>query len=242
MVSGIKTSDKYQDFLSGVKSVSGFGISTLMFGLMFGIAGTSAGLSKVETFVMSALVFSASAQFASLEVWHHPGALATILLASALISARHCLLGLTLVHHIRGHSIWSRLFAMGALTDPNAIATIRLSHIQDTTTDRLAFFLGGAAILYVAWLVGTLFGMIFTELFNDDQIEALRFSGILVMITMMVLFAKGNPNSATPWIASGIAAFVLSYLGIHPHWVMPLSVSIGVVVFIIARRFSETTR
>ena len=239
-----------------------------MFGVMFAIAATSAGLTPLETIAMSALVFTASAQFASLEIWNHPGALGTILVASALISSRHVLLALALVNHIKERSVWERILSMWMLTDPNAITTIRLSRqgeagavsdpisnaakdqtgLEDSpasqpevsdprpsppAVNRLVYFLGGGAILYVAWMVGTALGLTFTNAFSNDQMQALRFSGVLVLATMMVLFVRGNTASAVPWIGSGLAAAALTWLGVHAHLIMPLSVVAGLVVFLL---------
>ncbi len=216
----------------GASALSGFAISTLMFGLMFGIAATSAGLSRLEALTMSALVFSGSVQFASLEVWNHPAPLVTILISSILISSRNILLGLVLIGQFPGRDGFWRILSMSFLTDPNAITTLKLAQSNDTHTNRIAYMLGGGFILHISWMVGTFCGLTFTDLFGHSQIQAMRFSGVLVMSTlMMVLFAKGNTKNAFPWIVSGLCAAILTIFQVHSYLIMPSCVLAGVLAF-----------
>jgi len=216
-----------QSFVCGAQSVAGFSVSTLLFGAMFGIAATGVGLTQFEALLMSGLVFTASAQFAGLELWQHPLPLSAIMISTVLISCRHVLLGLALVPHIRQGSALTRLSVMTMLTDPGAIMTIKLGRANDRVIDRIGYFIGAGMILYLSWMVGTFIGLTFTNLFSADQLAALRFSGILVMATMMVLFAKGEESQSLPWIISAVCAAVFSSVGLHPYLIMPVSVVIG---------------
>ena len=62
----------YQSLLLCIRSSGDYFISTFMFGVMFGIAATSAGISHWYALLMSATVFTASGQFAALEFWQSP--------------------------------------------------------------------------------------------------------------------------------------------------------------------------
>lgn len=204
-----------------------------MFGLMFGIAATSTGLSRSEALLMSAFVFSGSVQFASLEVWNHTVPMTTILISSALISSRNILLGLALIGQIPGRDNFFRVLSMSFLTDPNAIATLKLAQSGDTKTNLIAYMLGGGFILHVSWMVGTFCGLVFTDFFDNDQIKAMGFSGVLVMSTLMVLFAKGNTENAFPWIVSGVCAGALTIYGAHAYLIMPVCVVAGVAAYLL---------
>ena len=219
-----------------------------MFGLMFGIASTSAGLTATETLVMSATVFSGSVQFAGLEVWHHPAPLFTILISSALISSRNILLGLALAGRFPGRNGFWRILSMSFLTDPNAITTLKLAQSQQSSShssdsvNLIAYMLGGGFILHISWMAGTFAGLTFTDVFGNDQIQALRFSGVLVMSTLMVLFAKGNTDSASAWVVSGGCAAIMTMLEVQHYLIMPLSVTSGVVAYFLKHRIKHRRR
>ncbi len=99
----------YQSLLLGIRSSADYFISTFMFGVMFGIAASAAGLSQWQALLMSATAFTASGQFAALEFWQSPLPYGTIALSVALISSRNILLGMAMTHHFGGHSLKRRI-------------------------------------------------------------------------------------------------------------------------------------
>ena len=122
---------------------------------------------------------------------------------------------------------------MAFLTDPNAITTLKVAQSGGGEINLIAYMLGGGVILHISWMVGTICGLWFTDFFGNDQIQAMRFSGVLVMTTLMVLFARGNAKNAFPWIVSGAVAFILTLLEVNEFLVMPLCVVAGVMAFLV---------
>ena len=116
----------YQSLLLGIRSSADYFISTFMFGVMFGIAATSAGISHWYALLMSATAFTASGQFAALEFWQSPLPYGTIALSVALVSSRNILLGMAMTHHFDGHSLKRRIAWLFMLNDPGVVTTYRL--------------------------------------------------------------------------------------------------------------------
>ena len=80
----------------------------LPIGLLFGALAAGKGLSPLEVFLMSALVFAGGAQFAAVELWATPAPIAALVFSTLLINARHVLMGASLVPKLDGFSRWQK--------------------------------------------------------------------------------------------------------------------------------------
>ncbi len=222
----------YKSLLLGIRSSTAYFISTFLFGVMFGIAASSAGVSHWQSMLMSASVFSASAQFASLEFWQSPLPLGTIALSVLLVSSRNILLGMSMAHHFDGHSLPRRIIWLFILNDPGVVTSFK----QDASVDRLGYITGYGIALMISWLSSSWLGLTIAAWFANTDLSSLDFAGPLVMATMMMLFAKGSKSDPTPWIISGIAALILVEINTPNYLILILSVVIGVVAAV-ARRW-----
>ncbi len=225
----------YHSLILGIRSSGAYFISTFLFGVMFGIAAASAGIEQWQAMLMSASVFSASAQFASLEFWQSPLPLGTIALSVALVSSRNILLGMSMTHHFDGHSLPRRIVWLFILNDPGVVTSFK----QDKQVDRLGYVTGYGIALMLSWLSSSWLGLTMADLFADTNLSSLDFAGPLVMATMMMLFAKGSKSDPTPWIVSGVAALILFETGTPNYLILILSVVIGVMAAIVRRQLKH---
>ena len=92
----------------GIRLSGDYFVSTFIFGIMFGITASAAGLEQWQAMLMSLTSFTASGQFAALEFWQAPLPYATIALSVLLVSTRNLLLGMAMTHHFDGHSLRRR--------------------------------------------------------------------------------------------------------------------------------------
>ncbi len=222
----------YQSLLLGIRSSADYFISTFMFGVMFGIAATAAGISHWQALLMSASVFTASGQFAALEFWHSPLPYGTIALSVALVSSRNILLGMAMTHHFDGHSLKRRVVWLFLLNDPGVVTTYRL----ERHVDRLGYITGYGISMMTSWLLSTWLGLSVADVFATLDLGSIDFAGPLVMATMMMLFIKGSKTRSTPWIISGIVALILFELEAANYLILLLSVTAGVIAAIIQER------
>ncbi len=222
----------YQSLLLGIRSSADYFISTFMFGVMFGIATTSAGISHWHALLMSASVFTASGQFAALEFWQSPLPYGTIALSVALVSSRNILLGMAMTHHFDGHSLKRRIVWLFLLNDPGVVTTYRL----EKNVDRLGYVTGYGISMMTSWLLSTWLGLSVAGVFATLDLGSIDFAGPLVIATMMMLFIKGSKTKATPWAVSGIVALMLYELDAANYLVLLLSVVAGVMAAVIQER------
>ena len=222
----------YQSLLLGFRSSGDYFISTFLFGVMFGITASAAGLENWQALLMSTTSFTASGQFAALEFWQSPLPYGTIALSVALVSSRNLLLGMAMAHHFDGHSIKRRIAWLFLLNDPGVVTSYRV----DKDVDRLGYITGYGVSMMVSWLTSTLLGLSVADLFVNFDLGSVKFAGPLVIATMMMLFAKGAKTKATPWIVSGISALILHELGTVNYLVLLISVATGVAAAVIQER------
>ena len=222
----------YQSLLLGIRSSGDYFISTFMFGVMFGIAASAAGLSQWQALLMSASSFTASGQFAALEFWQSPLPYGTIALSVALVSSRNILLGMAMTHRFDGHSLKRRIVWLFLLNDPGVVTSYRL----EQNVDRLGYITGYGMAIMASWLSSTWLGLSVADIFTTLDLGAIDFAGPLVIATMMMLFIKGSKTRSTPWIVSSITALILFELETVNYLVLLLSVTAGVTAAVIQER------
>ena len=80
-------------------------IPTALIGASFGVAATTSGWGTVAPIVMSAIVFSGAAQFASLAVLSAGGSVITAIVAATLVASRFLAIGVALGPSMRGGKV-----------------------------------------------------------------------------------------------------------------------------------------
>jgi predicted branched-subunit amino acid permease len=221
-----------QSLLHGIRTSGDYFLSTFIFGIMFGITASAAGIDSWQALLMSASVFTASGQFAALEFWQAPLPFATIALSVFLVSTRNILLGMAMTYHFDGHSLGRRIVWLFLLNDPGVVNSFR----QDPRVDRLGYVTGYGISMMTAWLCSSFIGLSGARLFATLNLGAVDFAGPLVMTTMMMLFFKASKAPPTPWIASGIVALILFEIGTPDYAILLGSVLAGMVLAIVRQR------
>ena len=222
----------YQSLLLGIRSSGDYFLSTFMFGVMFGIAASAAGISHWYAILMSASVFTASGQFAALEFWQSPLPYGTIALSVALVSSRNILLGMAMTHQFDGHSLKRRIAWLFLLNDPGVVTSYQV----EANVDRLGYITGYGISMMTSWLMSTWLGLSVAGVFVTLDLGSIDFAGPLVIATMMMLFIKGSKTRSTPWIISGIVALLLTELEAANYLILLLSVTTGVIAAFIQER------
>ena len=218
----------WHSVLHGIRTSADYFLSTFMFGVMFGIAASAAGIENWHVMLMSTSVFTASGQFAALEFWQAPLPLGTIALSVFLVSTRNLLLGMAMTHHFDGHSLRRRIVWLFMLNDPGVVNSFRM----DAKVDRLGYVTGYGLSMMTSWLCSTFLGLSVANLFASLDLGAVDFAGPLVLATRMMLFFKNSKSRPTPWVVSGIVALLLFELDSADYLILLGSVLSGMTIAI----------
>jgi predicted branched-subunit amino acid permease len=195
-------------FLAGWRDSRSLGLVAGLFGLLFGVAAVAADMAPATAVLLSATVLAGSAQFAALALWDAPIPLSVLAVTTALVGARHVLMGITLAPIARPAPRWQRWAGAAILTDFNWAITVT----APPERRRFAYFLGSGLWLYVLWNVGTLAGVLVPDLLDAEVRTAAAGAGTLVLAGLAtVLVAGAGRGALAPVVAAVAVVAVVTY-------------------------------
>ena len=135
----------------------GIAVSAAGFGLVYGLAARTAGLSIIEVTAMSTLVFSGGAQFAALAYIAAGAPWAAVVLLTAFINSRHLLYGAAMAPYLAKTSLGPRAAMAHVLNDETF--AISLSHFRRIgRADIPGYWLGALGGTVVPWIGASIVG------------------------------------------------------------------------------------
>jgi predicted branched-subunit amino acid permease len=204
----------------GFRKATPLAISSGLFGILYGAACASLGISPGWAALSCILVFSGAVQFAVLGMLGDPFSVSTIAVSSLLICNRLFLMGASIADHLRDRGWLARLLSMFVLTDGAWAATTA----ERSAVDRFSFFVSAGLWILALWVSGTVSGGLIAGRLEPDLIVALRFAGILFLTLLLLMVVKSTAMGHWPWIAAASTSLLGSrYLP------MPLAFLTGVL-------------
>jgi predicted branched-subunit amino acid permease len=167
---------------------------------------------------MCGLVFSGTVQFVALGLWAAPLPVATLLIATFLLSLRLVLMGATLRRVLAGLTMGRALVAALFVTDENwALTMSEAAKGSDRPTGRRAslagFFMGVSFLLYGTWLAAGLAGHLLGGAAGDPKRLGLDFAFPAMFLALSIGVGRRHPNVLV-WLASAaIAILAERFLG-----------------------------
>jgi 4-azaleucine resistance transporter AzlC len=138
----------------GLRAVLPIIVTVPLFAISFGVVARAAGLGVAAPIVMSATTFAGSAQFAAVAILEDGGGVAAAIVAALLLNARYAAIGISVTPLFRG-SAARRLAESQLIVDESWALSAR----GDGSFDR-RILLGAGLALYVAWVLGTIAGVL----------------------------------------------------------------------------------
>ena len=133
-----------------------------MFGVSFGVLSVSSGgIGAVQAVVMSASTFAGSAQFAAVSIVAAGGQPITAIAAALLLNARYVPIGVSIARFLPGGRV--RRFVLAQLVVDESWA---LAAKGDGRFDSHRL-IGAGVVLWLAWVAGTVIGVIGGEALGD---------------------------------------------------------------------------
>lgn len=183
------------------------------FGVGFGAAAVTAGLTPPAALAMSGLVFAGASQYAALELWGPTIPWMALVLTTLAVNARHLVLGATLRPWLANVPPVQRYAALALLSDANWAATAAAARRGERDAGHLV---GGGLVLWATWAAGTTLGA-----FGGAQagtVERYGLDALMPAFFACTLFAGSRPmRAAPPWLVAGAVA-ILSAQVMAPHW------------------------
>ena len=165
-----------------------FALATLVLGISFGALARSLGWGAVAPIVMSAVVFSGSAQFAVASILGAGGGAAPAVLAAVLVNARFGPMGVAVAPALKGGPL-RRALEGQAVVD----ASWALASRGGGRFDR-ELMIGATLPQAAAWLAGTVIGVLGGEAIGD--LERLGLDAVFPAFFLILLWEELHTRRA----------------------------------------------
>jgi predicted branched-subunit amino acid permease len=147
-------------YWQGVQQGLPFMLVVAPFGLLFGVAGSEAGLTLAQIMGFSTLVIAGASQFTALQMMNDNAPILLIIATALAVNLRLAMYSASLAPHLAHAKGWQKVLVAYALFDQNYAVTITdyEGHPWRTLRDKLAFYAGGATPMLPLWIIATLVG------------------------------------------------------------------------------------
>jgi len=199
-----------------------FAVAVGLFGVSFGVLALSAGMGSVAPIVMSVTTFAGSAQFAAVSVLGSGGSAAAAVAAAVLLNTRYAPMGLAASDALHGGRLRRALEAQLVVDEAWALAGSK----EPGHFDR-GILLGAGALLYAAWVVGTVVGVVAGEALGDPESLGLDAAFPALFLALLVVQLR----SRTAWAAAALGGLIaLVLVPLTPPGVPIIASVLGVLV------------
>jgi predicted branched-subunit amino acid permease len=208
-------------FMEGFRSLAPLWVGAIPIGCAYAIAARDAGLSVVETQLMSMTIFSAGLQVSAVALLQ-TGASGLLLLATAAVLNLHqVLLGFSLGQRLRLTPA-ERWIAAYFLNDGAYGATMA------NGAPSFAFLLGAELSMFVVWNAATLFGALAGPYIPDPTRLGVDFVFPLLFLALLIPLLRSRTDLLVASGAGALAAIV-SHVGSTSSAVLAAVVSASVI-------------
>jgi len=194
------------------------GIATGAYGISFGAIGVAAGLSILQTCVLSLLVFTGASQFALVGVVASGGAPLSGAATALLLGTRNTLYGLRLAALLDWRG-WRRAAAAQILIDESTAMSVNRA---STTAARVGFLTTGVSV-FLLWNLATLAGAVAGEARGDPRAYGLDAAVGGAFLALLWPRLRNRRNQATALVATALA---LSLVPLTPAGVPVLAAAV----------------
>ncbi len=149
---------------STIRNSLGVGVAVGVYGFAFGAASIAAGLSVLQTCLLSLFAFTGGTQFAVVGVLAGGGTLAAALSSGLLLGSRNTLYAMRLAPLLRVRGTRRLLAALGTIDESTAMAIGQ----RTPELSRVAFWWTFGSV-FVIWNLATLLGAAGTSALGDPN-------------------------------------------------------------------------
>jgi predicted branched-subunit amino acid permease len=188
-------------FVVGVLEQAPILIGVVPFGVIAGIVAVEAGLSPLQAYSLSPIVFAGASQLAMIGLIARDAAPLVIVGTALVINARMAMYSAALAPSFRLLSPLRKAGAAYLLTDQAfALSVLRYESLDEPLGARFAYYMGAALTLWVTWQTASIIGVLVGTGVPDSW--SLDFA--IPLVFMALLFPAITDRATT--IAAAVAA------------------------------------
>lgn len=212
-----------------VRDALGVGVAVGLSGFAFGVTSAGAGLTVLQSCVLSLLVFTGASQFALVGALGAGGDPFAAAAGAFFLGTRNAFYGLRLSQVLRLPAALRPLAAQWVIDETSAVALAQ----KDRASARLGFTVTGAS-LYALWNLTTLGGALGASALGDPAAWGLDAAGPAVFLALLAPMLKGRTERVVAALAVLLALVGLPLL---PAGVPVLVAALAAPLALVAGRY-----
>lgn len=225
---------KLEVFKQGILEELPLQLGVFPFGIIYGIMAIESGLTPMQAFLMSSIIFGGASQIAFVQLISNATPFGVLVMTVGAINSRHFLYSISMMEFLKNLSIKWRIVLAYLLTDEAYAISIR-RFINEPNKSFLHFHLLGTGItLFFSWQISTLIGVLLGG--DLPQFLDLQFIIPLTFIAIIIPMIK-SISTFLVVIASAFSGLILKSLDIN-FWII-VSGMIGVLVGIVSSKLDK---
>ena len=225
---------KIEVFKQGILEELPLQLGVFPFGIIYGIMAIESGLTPIQAFLMSSIIFGGASQIAFVQLISNATPFGVLVTTVGAINSRHFLYSISMMEFLKNLSIKWRIVLAYLLTDEAYAISIR-RFINEPNTSFLHFHLLGTGItLFLSWQISTLTGVLLGG--DLPHFLDLQFIIPLTFIAIIVPMIK-SISTFLVVITAAFSGLILKSLDIN-FWII-VSGIIGVVVGMVSAKLDK---
>ena len=199
-----------------IRDAIAIGVAVGAYGLGFGAAAVTAGLSPLQACVLSLLVFTGASQFALVAVLGAGGSTLAGVAGALLLGTRNSLYAVRLAALLRLRGPWRLLAAQWTIDETTAMTVSAPPELQ-----RTAFWATGASV-YLCWNLATLLGAVGAGVLDTRALglDAAVGAAFLALLAPQIRDRAGGrvaisgallAAAAVPFLPAGVPVLVAAF-------------------------------
>lgn len=210
-----KSNTKYKDFLDGIRLFLPIGAGYLPLGFACGIVCAEAGMSVIQIFIMSLLVYAGAGQYIAGGMIAAGASPLSIIITTFIVNSRHILYTSVLYPYISKWSFFKQSLFATQITDE--VFAMHSSYMNKNNANTVTAFTLNI-FSHSSWIISNTIGGISASLIPDSSKFGLDFTlyalFIALILPRLVNAAQGVALITGGIIATVFALFDMVYIGI----------------------------
>lgn len=179
------------DFFKGMMDGVPIAVGYMPVALAFGLIAANTGLSILESFLMSFLVFAGAAQYMALSMIAAGSGVIAIIIATFIVNVRHLLMSASIASRLEPSPVVPRVFSAFVMTDEVfAVSSAKKDPL------RVMHITGTGLVAFMSWTGFTVVGYLAGGIIPGAIQESLGFALYALFIALLVPSVKETGRSA----------------------------------------------
>ena len=226
--------NKWTIFRQGVFEELPLQLGVFPFGIIYGIMAIESGLTPLQSFLMSSIIFGGASQIVFVQLISSSSSIPIILTSITAINSRHFLYSLSMYDFLIKLKLKWRIILAYLLTDEAYAVSIR-KFMKEPNNSLLRYHLLGTGLtLFTSWQMATLTGI----LLGGNLPQFLDLSFIIPLTFLAIIVPMINSISTLcAVLSSGLSSLYFRNLELS-LWIL-LAGTVGLFVGFITRKLDK---